>query len=76
MIPVVADLLTKSLVSKKQNPKPENIDMGRWKLRKRKREEKLTQNPGCNADVLCFQTPMTEAKRSSCLAMEPSFRSQ
>lgn len=59
----------------KTNPKPENINMGQWKLGKRKREKKLTQNPGCNADVLCFQTLMTEAKRSSCLALEPSFHS-
>lgn len=59
----------------KQTPKPENINTGQWKLRKRKREKKLTQNPGCNADVLFFQPLMSGAKRSSCLAMEPSFHS-
>lgn len=68
--------MPKSLVSKKQTSKSENINMEQRKLRKRKREKKLTRNPGCNAAVLCFETLMKEAKRSSCLATEPWFCSQ
>lgn len=32
--------MTKSLVSKKKPQKPENINTGQWKLRKRKMEKK------------------------------------
>jgi len=41
MIPKLTDLLTKSLKSKKQNPKPENVNRGQWKTSEGKKEKKV-----------------------------------